>query len=81
MTKQRPILLPSLPIPLFASYQRFFWFDMLLRHNFLAGAPRLNYLTLPTLLTDADFQRFLSALSDFLTRHRELLKLLAEEME
>ena len=69
------------PHPAVRQLPAIFWFDMLLRHNFLAGAPRLNYLTLPTLLTDADFQRFLSALSDFLTRHRGLLKLLAEEME
>jgi len=52
-----------------------FWFYMVLRHDFLAGSPRLNYLTLPTVLTDADYERFLSALSDFLSANRELLGL------
>ena len=56
-----------------------FWFDLVLRHDFLAGSPRLNYLTLPTPLSDDDYDRFLSALSDFLVRHRELLERLAEE--
>ncbi|MDA0954667.1 MAG: aminotransferase class III-fold pyridoxal phosphate-dependent enzyme [Proteobacteria bacterium] len=54
-----------------------FWFDLVLRHDFLAGSPRLNYLTLPTPLSDDDYDRFLSALSDFFVRHRELLGLLA----
>ena len=57
-----------------------FWFYMVLRHDFLAGSPRLNYLTLPTALTEADYDRFLSALNDFLARNRKLLGLLAEEM-
>lgn len=56
-----------------------FWFFMVLRHGFLAGSPRLNYLTLPTPLSDGDLERFLSALSDFLSAHRGLLELLAEE--
>ena len=55
------------------------WFFMVLRHGFLAGSPRLNYLTLPTPLSDGDLERFLSALSDFLSAHRGLLELLAEE--
>lgn len=34
-----------------------FWFFMLLRHDFLAGSPRLDYLTLPMVLSDADCGR------------------------
>jgi glutamate-1-semialdehyde 2,1-aminomutase len=56
-----------------------FWFHMLLRHNFLAGAPRVNYLTLPTALKDEDYQRFLSAVSEFFTTYKEPLALLAAE--
>lgn len=67
------------PHPAVRQLPTIFWFYMLLRHDFLAGSPRLNYLTLPTQLTEDDHQRFLSALSDFLTSHRDLLELLAEE--
>lgn len=56
-----------------------FWFYMLVHHNFLAGSPRLNYLTLPTQLTDDDYERFLSALSEFLVTFRDPLGLLAAE--
>ncbi|MEM6707350.1 MAG: aminotransferase class III-fold pyridoxal phosphate-dependent enzyme [Pseudomonadota bacterium] len=56
-----------------------FWFYMLTRHSLLAGSPRLNYLTLPTVLEDADYKTFLSALSDFLNEYREPLALLSAE--
>jgi len=64
-----------------AAYQAptLFWFHMLLHHNFLAGSPKLNYLTLPTVLKDEDYERFLSALGEFFTTYKEPLALLAAE--
>lgn len=56
-----------------------FWFYMLVHHSLLAGSPRLNYLTLPTPLTEHDFERFLSALSQFLSDYREPLALFGAE--
>ena len=40
---------------------------------------RFTYLTLPTPLTDADYEGFLSAFEDFLAEVKEPLTLLAEE--
>jgi hypothetical protein len=64
-----------------AAYQAptLFWFHMLLHHNFLAGSPKLNYLTLPTVLKDEDYERFMSALGEFFTTYKEPLALLAAE--
>jgi glutamate-1-semialdehyde 2,1-aminomutase len=56
-----------------------FWFHMLQRHNFLAGSPKLNYLTLPTVLKEEDYERFLGALVEFFDAYKEPLALLAAE--
>lgn len=56
-----------------------FWFHMLQRHSILAGSPMFNYLTLPTALTDEDYQRFLAALEEFFVEYKEPLALLASE--
>jgi glutamate-1-semialdehyde 2,1-aminomutase len=56
-----------------------FWFHMLLHHDFLAGSPKLNYLTLPTVLKDEDYQRFLEAMAEFFVAFQNPLALLAAE--
>lgn len=52
---------------------------MLQRHNLLAGSPNINYLTLPTVLKDEDYDRFLGALAEFLVTYKQPLALLAAE--
>ena len=52
---------------------------MLLKHDILAGSPKLNYLTLPTVLTDKDYTKFLAALGEFFNTHKGELALLASE--
>jgi len=56
-----------------------FWFYMLQKHSILAGSPKLNYLTLPTALTDEDYNRFLAAMGEFFNTYKEELGLLASE--
>jgi glutamate-1-semialdehyde 2,1-aminomutase len=56
-----------------------FWFHMLQKHSILAGSPKLNYLTLPTALSDQDYKRFLAAMGEFFNTYREELRLLAAE--
>ncbi len=56
-----------------------FWFYMLQKHDILAGSPKLNYLTLPTVLTDKDYTKFLAALGEFFNTYKEELALLASE--
>jgi hypothetical protein len=52
---------------------------MLQRHSILAGSPKLNYLTLPTALTDEDYNQFLAAMGEFFNTYKEELGLLASE--
>lgn len=56
-----------------------FWLHMLQQYNILAGNPKLNYLTLPTVLTDADYQHFLAGLVAFFVTYKEALTQLACE--
>ena len=56
-----------------------FWFHMLQRHDILAGSPKMNYLTLPTVLKSEDYERFLAAMAEFFTTYKEPLALLAAE--
>ena len=56
-----------------------FWFHMLQKHNILAGSPKLNYLTLPTALTDQDYKNFLAATREFFKTYKQELMLLASE--
>lgn len=56
-----------------------FWFHMLQHHDFLAGSPKTNYLTLPTVLQDEDYARFLGALAEFFETYKQALTLLAVE--
>jgi glutamate-1-semialdehyde 2,1-aminomutase len=56
-----------------------FWFYMLQKQSFLAGSPKVNYLTLPTVLTDTDYERFLKAIEDFFSTYATELELLAQE--
>ena len=56
-----------------------FWFHMLQKHNILAGSPKLNYLTLPTALSDEDYKRFLAAMGEFFNTYQGELGLLASE--
>ena len=55
-----------------------FWFYMLQKHDILAGSPKLNYLTLPTVLTDKDYTKFLAALGEFFNTYKEELALLRD---
>jgi hypothetical protein len=52
---------------------------MLQQYNILAGNPKLNYLTLPTVLTDADYQHFLAGLAEFFATYKDALMQLACE--
>ena len=52
---------------------------MLQKHNILAGSPKLNYLTLPTALTDQDYKNFLAAMREFFKTYKQELMLLASE--
>ena len=52
---------------------------MLQEHSILAGSPKLNYLTLPTVLSDEDYHRFLAAMGEFFNTYKEELRLLASE--
>ena len=56
-----------------------FWFYMMVRHDVLAGSPKLNYLTLPTPLQQVDYDKFLVGMEDFFLFFKDVLKVLASE--
>ena len=56
-----------------------FCFHMMIRHDVLAGSPKLNYLTLPTPLQQVDYDKFLLGMEGFFDSFHEVLKVLASE--
>ena len=56
-----------------------FWFYMMVRHDVLAGSPKLNYLTLPTPLQQVDYDKFLVGMEEFFLTFKNVLKVLASE--
>ena len=52
---------------------------MMMRHDVLAGSPKLNYLTLPTPLQQVDYDKFLVGMEDFFLTFQDVLNVLASE--